>query len=87
MCVIDFNIKYSWVIPRKDKNGITTANAFQNILKSSNHKSNKIWVDKGSESYNISTKSWLEKNGIEMHSTHNDGKSVIAERLIMSYIY
>ena len=57
MYVIDFNIKYSWVIPWKDKNGITTANAFQNILKSSNHKSNKIWVDKGSESYNISTKS------------------------------
>ena len=82
--VIDFKIKYSWVIPWKDKNGITTANAFQNILKSSNHKLNKIWVDKASKSYNRSIKSWLEKNGIEMHSTHNDGKSVIAERLIMN---
>ena len=27
-------------------------------------------------------KSWLEKNGIEMYSTHNEGKSVIAERFI-----
>ena len=27
-------------------------------------------------------KSWLEKNDIEMHSTHNEGKSVIAERFI-----
>ena len=27
-------------------------------------------------------KSWLEKNAIEMYSTHNEGKSVIAERLI-----
>ena len=27
-------------------------------------------------------KSWLEKNGIEMHSTHNEQKSVIAERWI-----
>ena len=27
-------------------------------------------------------KSWLEKNDIEMYSTHNEGKSVIAERLI-----
>ena len=27
-------------------------------------------------------KSWLEKNAIEMHSTHNEGKSFIAERFI-----
>ena len=27
-------------------------------------------------------KSWLEKNGIEMYSTHNEGKSVVAERFI-----
>ena len=27
-------------------------------------------------------KSWLEKNAIEMYSTHYEGKSVIAERFI-----
>ena len=27
-------------------------------------------------------KSWLEKNDIEMYSTHNKGKSVVAERFI-----
>ena len=27
-------------------------------------------------------KSWIEKNDIEMCSTHNEGKSVIAERFI-----
>ena len=27
-------------------------------------------------------KSWLEKNDIEMYSTHNEGNSVIAERII-----
>ena len=27
-------------------------------------------------------KSWLEKRAIEMYSTHNEGKSVVAERLI-----
>ena len=40
----------------------------------------KIWVDKGSEFYNKSVKSWLEKNEIEMYSTHNEGKSVVVER-------
>ena len=27
-------------------------------------------------------KSWVEKNAIEMYSTHNEGKSVVAERFI-----
>ena len=27
-------------------------------------------------------KSWLEKNDIEMYSTHYEGKSVVAERFI-----
>ena len=26
--------------------------------------------------------SWLEKNNLEMYSTHNEGKSVVAERFI-----
>ena len=56
--------------------------AFQKILYESNRKSNKIWVDKGSEFYNRSVKSWLGKNDIEMHAAHNEGKSVAAERCI-----
>ena len=55
---------------------------FQKILKESDTKPSKIWVDRGSEFYNRSMKSWLEKNGIEMYSTHNKGKYVIAERFI-----
>ena len=55
---------------------------FHKILKESDTKPNKIWVDRGSEFYNRSMKSWLEKNGIEMYSTHNKGKYVIAERFI-----
>ena len=30
----------------------------------------------------LTMKSWVEKNAIEMYSTHNEGKSVIAERFI-----
>ena len=60
-CVIDIYSKYAWVAPLKDKKDITITNGFQKILKESNQKPNKIWVDKGSEFYNTSTKSWLEK--------------------------
>ena len=82
LCVIDIFSKYAWVIPLKDKKGISIVNAFQIILKESKKKPNKIWVDKGSEFYNSSFKKWLRDNSIEMYSTHNKGKSVIAERFI-----
>ena len=49
LCVIDIYTKYAWVIPLKDKKGITITDAFQKMLKKSNRKPNKIWVDKGSE--------------------------------------
>ena len=52
------------------------------MLKKSNQKLNKIWVDKGSEFYNSSFKKWLKDNDIDMYSTHNKGKSVVAERFI-----
>ena len=64
------------------KKGITITNAFQKILDESRCKPNRIWVDKGSEFYNKSIKSWLEKNNIEMYSTHNKGKSIITDRFI-----
>ena len=55
---------------------------FKKILDRSKCKPNKIWVDKGSKFLNRLIKSWLEKNDTEIYSTHNEGKSAIAERLI-----
>ena len=85
LCVIDiFSIvsKYSWVVTLKDKKGVTIVNAFQKVLGRSNRKPNKIWVDKGSDFYNSSFIKWLKGNDIEMYSTYNQGKSVVAERFI-----
>ena len=84
LCIIDIYSKYTWVVPLKDKKGISISivNAFQKILKESDRRPNKIWVDKGSEFYNNSFKKWLRDNDIEMYSTKNEGKSVIAERFI-----
>ena len=82
LCVIDIFSKYAWVVPLKDKKGTSIVKAFQSILKQSNKKPNKIWVDKGSEFYNAYFKKWLRDNNIVMYSTHNEGKSVVAERFI-----
>ena len=82
LCVIDIFSKYAWVVPLKDKKGVSIAAAFQSILKQSNRKPNKTWVDKGSEFYNTSFKKWLQDNDIVMYSTHNEAKSLVAERFI-----
>ena len=92
LCVIDIFRKYAWVVPLKDKKGISIVKAFQSILKQSNKrakgtsaqhvKPNKIWIDKGSEFYNAYFKKWLRDNDIVMNSTHNEGKSIVAERFI-----
>ena len=82
MCVIDLFNKYSWVVNLKNKKEATIVKAFQSILNSSKRKLNKIWVDKGSEFYINQFKKWLKDNDISMYSTRNEGKSVVAERLI-----
>ena len=55
--------------------------SFQKII-SEERKPNKIWVDQGSKFYNNSFKDFLKINNIEMYSTFNEGKSVVAERFI-----
>ena len=72
----------AWVVPLKDKKVVSIVAAFQSVLKQSNRKPNKIRADKGLEFYNTSFKKWLQDNDIVMHSTHNEGKSVVAERFI-----
>ena len=81
LCEIDIFSKYAWVVPLKDKRGISILNAFQKII-SNGRKPNKIWVDQDSEFYNNSFKDFLKINNIEMYSTYNEGKSVVAERFI-----
>ena len=82
--VIDIFSKYAWVVPLKDKKGITITNAFQKILEECNRNPNKIWVDKGIKFYNCSVKKWLKVNNFEIYPLNNKGKSVVAERFIIT---
>ena len=52
------------------------------MLKESNSKPNKTWVDKGTEYYNRSVKSWLQDNDIAMYLANNEEISAVAERFI-----
>ena len=90
LCVIDIFRKDAWVAPLKDKKGVTITNAFQKVSKESSRcrqsqserrKTNRIWVDKGSEFYNNSFKNWLKDNDIEMYSIHKEGNLLLLKDL------
>ena len=76
LCAIDLFSKYAWVAPLKNKQSSTVINAFQKIISKRNP--SKIWVDQGSEFYNNAFKKFLKENNVEMYSTFNEGKSVVA---------
>ena len=61
LSAIDLFSKYALVVPLKDKKGISITNAFNKIIKQSNRKSNKIWIDQGGEFYN----NVFKKNGYQ----------------------
>ena len=65
--------QYAWVVPLKNKRGIAI---------SKGRKPNKIWVLQGGEFYSNLLERFLKINNIEMYSTYNEGKSLVAERFI-----
>ena len=66
----------------KDEKGKTVRNPFIKIVNESNRKPNKLWVDQGREFYNKLMQGWLDNNDILMYFTHNEDKSVTAERFV-----
>ena len=82
LCAIDLFSKYAFVVPLNDKKGIGIINALNKIIKQSNKKPNKAWVDQGGEFYNHVFRKWISDNDIIMYSTFNEAKSVVAERFI-----
>ena len=52
--------KHAFVLPLKDKKGISITNGFNKIIKQFKRKPNKIWVDQGNEFYNC-----VFKNGYQ----------------------
>ena len=59
LCFTDIFSKYAWVIPLKNKNALQLRMLPKKILEESNCKPTKMWVDKGSECYNRTMKSFF----------------------------
>ena len=76
---IDIFSKYAFVIPLKDKKGITIKNALQKIF--NKRKPKFLWTDNGKEFYNNQVNDLLEKNSIKLYSTNSSEiKSSVIER-------
>ena len=77
LAVIDVFSKYGWLIPLKNKTGVTVSEAFKILFKE--RKPMHIWADKGSEFYNRQVKDLLKDNNIKLYSTENEEKSSVGE--------
>ena len=76
---IDIFSKFSWVIPLKDKKGITIKNALEKIF--NKRKPKFLWTDRGKEFYNKQVETLLNENNIKIYSTNNSEiKSAVIER-------
>ena len=67
LCVIDVFSKYAWVVPLKDKKGVTITNAFQKIFKKSNKKPKTYGLTKQANFAITFFTKWLKDNDIEMY--------------------
>ena len=63
MRAIDLFSKNVWVVPLKDKRGISIVNAFEKII-CKGREANEIWVDEGGEFY---SKFFKEILGNKLH--------------------
>ena len=82
LVLVDVFSKYAWAKPLKKKEGIEVARALEEVFATSKRIPKKLWADRGTEFYNVNVKNVLKRHNVEIYSTYNDPKSVIAERFI-----
>ena len=85
LTIIDLHTRYAWVIPLKDKQGVSIKTAFEDIFEEYQRIPKFVWVDNGTEFYNKTFKSFCEENNIKIYSTYNEGKAVVIERFNRTY--
>ena len=81
LCAIYVFSKYAWVVPLKNKKGVSIINVFQTII-SEGRKPNKIWVCQSSEFYNIPLKIFLKQTTSKCVQDTMKENLVVAERFI-----
>ena len=81
---IDVFTKMCYVEPMKDKNGLTTLTAMENILSRLPETPNQIITDVGTEFYNRNVQNLFDSYGIVHYSLRGPHKASVAERMIQT---
>ena len=84
LVVIDLFTRYGWAIPIKDKKQETLVEAFEYCWDKYKRVPEYIWFDKEAGITSKYFKSFLDKKDIILYHTQNEGKSVFAERFILT---
>jgi transposase InsO family protein len=85
LVAIDVVSRFAWAQPMKNKTGISTTEAFFEILKRARpRKPKKIQSDKGTEFLNNTFQQLLRKHDIEHFTTYSDTKAALAERFVQT---
>ena len=82
LVLIDVFSKYAWAKPLKNKSGISVARMLEDIFVTNKRSPNKLWTDRGTEFYNANVKKVLKAHNVQLYSTFNEPKSMVAERFI-----
>ena len=80
MTVIDAFSKFAWVVPMKNKKGITISKGMDEIFTISSRIPKNLQTDDGKEFFNTNFKSLMEKHKINHYSTFSSLKASIIER-------
>ena len=81
---IDVFSKMCFVEPMKDKNGLTTLLALENIIKQLPETPNQVVTDDGTEFYNHQVQALFNEYGIRHYSIRGPHKAAVAERMIQT---
>ena len=81
LVVLDVFSRFAWARPLRNKTAKETCDALKSIF-NTGVSCNRFWSDRGSEFYNSSVKQLFKEKGVDLYSTQNEPKAMIAERFI-----
>ena len=79
LTVVDVLSKYAWVVPLKDKTGVSTAEALSKIFEKGRIP-RKLRTDSGKEFENATVQKLLKKNKVHFFTAKNRTKAAVVER-------
>ena len=81
LVVVDIFSRFAWARPLKLKNAKETCDALESIF-TKGVSCDRFWSDRGGEFFNRNVQKLFEKKGVDLYSTQNEPKAMIAERFI-----